>query len=135
MIKNLLLVSLFVMGITACESSDPNPTVEFRFLDSDKASLYASTSDPDLIAKAQAELGRPLDQRRLSINGKISRGDDGHHTGWRWHFVPDEWDLVEMSIELCDGTGAMVEKNLDYWIDKVGRFCPWGSRVVEAIDH
>lgn len=135
MIKYLLLVSLIVMGIAACKPSDPDQSVKFRWVDTKKASFFAITSDPGVIAKARAELGRPLGQRRLHINGKIGRGDSGHNTGWSWHFVSDEWDLVETSIELCDGTGAMVEKDLDYWIDKVGRFCPWGARVAEEIDH
>jgi len=135
MIKNLSFVLLIMMGIAACEPSDPDQSVKFRLLDTNKASLYAITSDPGVITRARAELARPVDQRRLFINGKIGRGDGGHNSGWSWHFNSGEWDLVENSIELCDGTAAMVENKLDYWIDKVGRFCPWGSRVVEEIDQ
>jgi hypothetical protein len=44
--------------------------------------------------------------------------------------VPDEWDLAEISIELCDGAPDMVDADLDYWIGTVGRYCPWSSYVV-----
>jgi hypothetical protein len=25
----------------------------------------------------------------------------------------------------------MVEDDLEYWLESVGRFCPWGAKVVE----
>jgi hypothetical protein len=38
-----------------------------------------------------------------------------------------------VSIELCDGRPAMVEADLNYWLTRVGSFCPWGARVVAEL--
>ncbi len=48
---------------------------------------------------------------------------------WSWHLDPARSEMVEMSIELCDGRPSYVEGNLDYWLGKVTQFCPWGVRV------
>jgi hypothetical protein len=38
------------------------------------------------------------------------------------------------AIELCDGCPQMVEDDLDYWVETVGRFCPWSTRVLERVE-
>ncbi len=91
--------------------------------------MAAYTTDPALIRAARASLQRPRADRRLFINGRITRGTKGN-LQWSWHFVPDAWSLTEVSTEVCDGRPRMVEANRAYWIDTVGRFCPWGARVV-----
>lgn len=101
------------------------PDAEGRFV--------AVTSDPRVIAKLQAELARPATERVLHIAGPISRGGGGHNLSWSWHFVPDRWDVVEISVEVCDGSPRMVENDLDYWVDKVRTFCPWSSFVAEPL--
>jgi hypothetical protein len=41
--------------------------------------------------------------------------------------------LTEVAIELCDGNAVLVSQDVDYWVDTVGQFCPWGARVAEEI--
>jgi hypothetical protein len=91
--------------------------------------FVVETTNPETVRIAREELARPADQRTLHVAGRVARGDGGFNTGWSWHLVPGEWELVELSIELCDGTPQMVEDNLAYWVDQVGHFCPWGSYV------
>lgn len=67
---------------------------------------------------------------RRSVHGRILGGDGGHNTGWSWHFVPNEWDLAEISIEVYDGRPSYLEQNLEQWLRDVGRYCPWSSRIV-----
>jgi hypothetical protein len=43
-------------------------------------------------------------------------------------------ELVDITIEVCDGTVSMVDEAVDYWINTVGRFCPWDARAVEVED-
>ena len=47
--------------------------------------------------------------------------------------------MAEFSIEVCDAWPGYVEENLETWMNEVGLFCPWASRVVreaaEAIDE
>lgn len=70
---------------------------------------------------------------RSVINGELIRGDGGINEGWSWHMDPQTVEAVDASIELCDGRPSMVEADLDYWVDVVGQFCPWGAKVVRRI--
>lgn len=40
--------------------------------------------------------------------------------------------MAEVTIELCDGTPSLVEADLDYWLNAVGRFCPWSAELVSV---
>lgn len=89
-------------------------------------------TDPVLIAQTRAELQLPLAERRRFPNGRLQAGNGNHNDNWNWHLVDVEFTMA--SIELCDGRPSMVEANLDYWLHRVGRYCPWSARVVAALD-
>jgi len=99
--------------------------------------FVACTSDPQLIQEVLTEIDKPLQDRRM-INGAIDYGHGGHnHNGsywFGWHFRPEEWSLAEFSIELCDGRPySDVELHTAYWVEQVGRFCPWASAPLKEI--
>lgn len=100
----------------------------------------AATSDSATLAMIDQQLALPESERALHINGLIDSGSGGHNTTaggvfhWSWHLTPNQWQLVEVSIELCDGTPSMVEADLDYWLHTVGAFCPWGSYVSHEVN-
>ena len=95
--------------------------------------FVAITSDSTVIGLLEEQLELPEADRNLHITGPLEFGDGGHNTGWAWHFVPNEWTLAEMSVELCDGWSSGVESDLSYWLDTVGTFCPWDSHVLREI--
>jgi len=64
------------------------------------------------------------------INGEIDAGDAGYNQPWSWHMVSSSVETPDLAVELCDGRPSMVEEDLAYWLDTVGRFCPWGAVVV-----
>ncbi|MGD2135255.1 MAG: hypothetical protein PVF27_03800 [Gemmatimonadales bacterium] len=68
------------------------------------------------------------------VNGELARGDGGFNQPWSWHMIPETVEIADFTIELCDGQPSLVEADLDYWIDTVGRYCPWGGEVVERVD-
>ena len=131
----LCLTLLLLISGTACKDSvSPEEDVRtFRFTTTGDETFIARTSDPALIQALEAQLALPLAERTLHINGKIAAGTDGNLT-WSWHFIPDQWQLAEMSIELCDGRPSDVEADLTYWLGTVGQFCPWSARVLEEVD-
>ncbi len=97
----------------------------------------ACASNPGLIQEVLDELTKPFSDRR-HITGPIAAGDGGHNFNgphhFAWHFVPDQWSLAEISIELCDGRPySDVEQNLPYWLYQVGRFCPWSSAPLREV--
>jgi hypothetical protein len=69
-------------------------------------------------------------------NGRILRGpgEAGHNEAWSWHLDPEEIEMAEATIELCDGTPSYVEETLDYWVDTVGYYCPWSAELIRLYD-
>jgi hypothetical protein len=137
----LVLMMIFIIPL-GCDSDngsdhDDGNAKSFRFGMHFDASgtedFIAKTSDPELIDIIAAELENPPYQRFLHIHGRIERGNDGYNLNWSWHFVSGEWDLAEMSIEVCDGTPSYVEENLDEWLSMQDSFCPWDSYVKEEV--
>jgi hypothetical protein len=101
-------------------------------------SFIAATDDPDVINSVLTDLGKPYDDRRF-ISGSIDHGDGGYNHNadhwFLWHFIPGEWDLAEMAIEVCDGCPfSDVDADTAYWISNIGIFCPWSGKPAREID-
>ncbi len=101
--------------------------------------FIASTSDQAVIDSVLANIARPLNQRKF-INGNIDYGNGGHNhnaSHWfLWHFIPNQWSLVEMTIELCDGCPySDVDADTATWVGTIGLFCPWSGRPVREISN
>lgn len=86
-----------------------------------------STTSPEFITRARAQLLLPVANRKTFPAGAIAAGNGGVNLNWGWHFT--DLSLVETAIELCDGTPAMVQADLNYWLNTVKRFCPWSGYV------
>jgi hypothetical protein len=39
--------------------------------------------------------------------------------------------IPDVATEVCDGRPSDVQGDRDYWVNTVGRFCPWAAKVVE----
>ncbi len=132
----IFLVLLLTTHCTTSADSDPESHY-FEFSHADEEIDYrfiAKTSDPDVIETIEQQLEQPFNQRNLHIHGDIERGNKGYNNDWNWHFEENNWQLVEVSAEVCDGRPQMVENNLDYWTEQVGYFCPWSSRVLREVN-
>lgn len=90
--------------------------------------FLASTSDPVVIARARQQLQLPEASRLLHINGPIDRAKKKSNLNWTWKHVESGWDVVEVSIEVCDGRPSFVESDLRSWL-RLGQFCPAASYV------
>jgi hypothetical protein len=69
-------------------------------------------------------------KNNMHVTGKLVHGDGGFNSPWPWHLDPDSVRMAEISIELCDGRPSLIEEELDYWLETVGTYCPWSSKVV-----
>ena len=108
------------------------PSATFEFVHGPEpgaATFVAVTSNPVVIRAIRAELAKPLAERTQHINGPIERDAAGRNAPWSWRFTSHKWVLTDFSMEPCDGTPSEVEENLDRWLEEVGRYCPWASRV------
>jgi hypothetical protein len=88
-------------------------------------SFIARIDDPVSIDRARAALdeGTPAG----IPNGRIVEGDGGVNTGHNWHL--EDVELVDATIEACDGTADFVDENLDTYLE-LGNYCPWSAVVV-----
>jgi len=135
-----LLTVLFCAGLVfaSCDSSGGSVDPDMRYYEfvhtSTSETYVAATSDPEVIQEVEAQLNKPMDERDKHINGTIAHGDGGHNEGYPWHFKTGEWALADVSVEVCDGTPSFVSENVDYFVEEVGRYCPWNSRVNREVD-
>ncbi len=129
---------ILVLLAASCESGTDSPIIPpgprtFVFgmhnIPDAQGQFLAATSDAAVLQKLAAQLALPAADRNLHISGPIERGTGSDNLSWHWRFVESRWDMVEVSIELCDGTPEMVEQDVDKWVQDVGVFCPWNSYV------
>lgn len=128
-----LLLGALALG--ACESGDggvtaPEGATLFEVRVQDETFRIAA-EDPEAVAALEARMEAGTEG---VISGALAEGDGGFNRPWSWHMVPGSIDVPDVSIELCDGRPSMVEEDLDYWLNTVQRFCPWGAEVTRRLD-
>ncbi len=139
--KNIGIV--IAMILTASAHSQAQTMRYFEFMTScghgnwQDTTFIASTSDQVVIDTVLANLSKPLNQRKF-ISGKIDHGDGGinHNAShwFLWHFIPNEWNLVDFATEVCDGCPYTdVDADTFYWIGTIGQFCPWAGIPVREV--
>jgi len=67
-------------------------------------------------------------------SGKLIKGSVWYNEPWSWHIDSEDIHMAEVTMELCDGIPSHVEADLNYWVDTVGRFCPWNATIVKIED-
>lgn len=111
-----------------------NPAIDWDWRDT---SFVLAASDSALLAEIQAELARPVAERR-HVSGPLEGGHGGfnHNSDYwfSWHIGANQWQFAEISAEVCDGRPySDVEADTAYWIQTVGYYCPWSGYVKREI--
>jgi hypothetical protein len=126
-----VLITGLVLAAGACaDAVAPSDQALFRVEVSGETFTVAIV-DEAVIAEAGRRI-REEDGVGIVI-GTLERGDGGFNQPWSWHLLPMTVEIADFSIELCDGRPSMVEADLDYWVDTVKQFCPWGGRLMERM--
>jgi hypothetical protein len=69
-----------------------------------------------------------------NVHGTVRRGDGGFNTGYSWHLEPASVSFPDLTIEVCDGRPRSdVEGDVDYWVNTVKYYCPWGAKIVARV--
>lgn len=70
-------------------------------------------------------------------NGPILEGAGvaNHNMPWSWHLDPEQTEMAEVTIEVCDGAPSFVEENLDEFVNNVGQYCPWNAELLHLLDR
>jgi hypothetical protein len=137
-----LSIFLFI-SLVICFSAFAQTTRYFEFTIScghgnwQDTSIIASATNQILIDTILAELNFPLSQRRF-ISGPIDYGNGGFNhnaSHWfKWHFIPDQWVLTELAVEVCDGCPYTdLDSDAAYWVGQIGNFCPWSGQPAREV--
>jgi hypothetical protein len=65
---------------------------------------------------------------------RVGPGPGDHNSPWGWHMDPEDIQMAELTIEVCDGRPSLVDSMLDQYL-AIGRFCPWGAVLVAVEDR
>ncbi|MEQ9297903.1 MAG: hypothetical protein RIF33_05035 [Cyclobacteriaceae bacterium] len=128
----LLLSSVFLLSCdNKKDENEPEEKLryfEFTVLELDESyNFYAASSDIELLNNIDVELSIPFKDRAHHINGMVDSGNGGYNKDFDWHFIPNQWELTQVSIELCDGYPANLEGRTPY------NSCPWTSKLLEEV--
>ena len=118
-------VAQFPAGVEGEEMAQP---LLVTFASADGSQFRAVIERPEDIARVQTALEG--DGYAGIPNGALAAGDGGFNAPHAWHMTGVE--IVDVTIELCDGNASFVDEDLDYWLTNVGRFCPWSATVLAA---
>ena len=88
--------------------------------------------NPDTIAQILA-LEKGESQAKIP-SGRVIGKKVSYNAPWSWHIDPYDIEMAELTIEVCSGRPSDVEKDLDYWVNNVGRFCPWSAVLIDTQD-
>lgn len=134
--KRLLAFGLLL--VAGCSDKEevarvPDDAYRYFLVSSLTENFVVRTSDPAVLQVADSLLALPAESRNMLVIGPIDRGDEGYNRPWNWHFKTNQWTFAEAAIELCDGMPSYVHQHLDEWLDTVGSYCPWSSRLEKEL--
>lgn len=135
---------IFLLVLTICFSK-AQTTRYFEFSTTcghgnwQDTTFIASTSDQEVIDTVLANLARPFNQRKF-ISGNIDYGNGGFNYNashrFLWHFIPNQWNLAETAVEVCDGCPySDVDADTATWVGILGYFCPWSGLPVREVSN
>lgn len=101
------------------------------------SSFIIATNNPALIEQVEQQLTLPVAQRKI-VNGRLLSGNGSYNKNathhFKWHFKESDWSLTDLSIEVYDGRPySDVDNDLNYWLNTMKRFAPWGSYIKREI--
>ena len=131
MLRTFAVAMLAAVTLAACEDEASGPSDAATFVIAvENEQFRVRIEDQAAIAEARSLISSG---QTKNISGDIRRGNGGINTGYSWHLRPASVEFADMTIELCDGMPSYVEENVDYYVDTVKRYCPWGARVVSEV--
>jgi hypothetical protein len=127
--RSWLALSVVLVAATCEASTAPEPPVRY-LLEVSGETFVVEVRTTDQVDQLEARLASGQEG---VISGELAAGDAGYNQPWSWHMVPTTVHAPDVAIEVCDGRPSMVEEDLEYWVETVERFCPWGATVVSRL--
>ena len=61
-------------------------------------------------------------------------GEGNHNSPWNWHLDPEQIEMADFTIEVCDALPSYVEAHITEFVEVVGQYCPWLAMLVSVED-
>lgn len=119
-----LLTSLLMLN--GCDNAGNTTEFPVYIVEVSGESFRVQITDSALAEEADSLL---LNGIPKIVHGFIKAGDGGFNAPYAWHLDPERITFPDLTIELCDGRPGPIEDDLDYWINTVGIYCPWGAQI------
>ena len=69
-----------------------------------------------------------------NVHGTLRRGSGRFNAPYSWHLDPATVTFPDLTMEVCDGRPQSdVQADIDYWVDTVKYYCPWGAKIVARV--
>jgi hypothetical protein len=125
----IILLALFSLYCSSSAQTLRYFKIGFRQM-TDSDYMVAATSDNAVISRCLQQISLPVNQKTMHIHGNIAAGTMTNNPYYKWHFVNNEWDVVEVSMELCDIRPTSIVAPI-YGGMKI--VCPWSSFVLSEL--
>lgn len=137
-----MLLAIVILTLASCKKEKSDDTVQYQYYevgftshtaDWRDSAFIVRTSNQQLIQQIEAQLSLPVVGRKL-VFGTLLAGSGGYNKNasheFKWHFKEDDWQLADVTIEICDGRPYTdVDVDFSYWLNSVKRFGSWGSYI------
>jgi hypothetical protein len=141
-IKVILLALTLMLTLAACAPDDPVGTphpLEGGLL----ATFEVHGDEFRVWVTNPATIQQILDLQAGEADANIPNGllqtgpgQGEHNAPYDWHLHPEDIEMAEMTMEVCDATPSYVEENLDEFMQFMGgRYCPWAAQLVNVQDY
>jgi hypothetical protein len=127
----LIAVTIYMAGLTGCNDGVGVSTGGTFAVRVEGETFYVRIDNALLATKARRMMVGAEDDQ--IITASLARGDGGFNTGYGWHMIPSTVTFADMTTEVCDGRPSDVQSDIDYWVDTVKRYCPWGGHIVSEV--
>jgi hypothetical protein len=128
-----MAVTASALLVSACVPPTPPPApvgATYR-VDVAGETFTLRATNPTVIAQLDAALASG---RVGVLGGELLRGNGGFNAPHQWHIDPATVYVADLAMEVCDGRPfSEVGSDIDYWVDVLGTYCPWGARVTARL--
>ena len=127
--RGVLVMLLGLLALACGDATGPEAAAVFEVRVADET-FRVGVNDPVQIDSFAARLASGV---QGPVSGTLARGAGGVNQPWSWHLDPETAHVADLTAEVCDGRPSFVEDDLDYWLESVKQYCPWGAKVVARV--
>ena len=130
---SLAVVAVLAVGAAACDGGPAYPE-DMAVFEVDVAGerFRIGLTSQTQIERAAALLASGAEN---NVHGTLRRGSGRFNAPYSWHLDPATVAFPDLTMEVCDGRPQSdVQSDVDYWVDTVKYYCPWGARIVARVN-